>query len=90
MVKTLLISTALVAGTTSLAFADMQTGRSVATHHHRHHHTMMRRDMMPSGIRKTSGVAANGRCGGVSYGTGARRCGDETGGPSDGLGAEKN
>ncbi len=30
-------------------------------------------------------VAANGRCGGISYGTGARRCGSETGGPSGGL-----
>lgn len=27
-----------------------------------------------------NGVAANGRCGGISYGTGARRCGDATGG----------
>ncbi len=31
------------------------------------------------------GIAANGRCGGVSFGTGATRCGDDTGGPSDGL-----
>ena len=35
----------------------------------------------PGGI----GVAANGRCGGVSFGTGARRCGDLSGGPSGGL-----
>ncbi len=30
------------------------------------------------------GVAANGRCDGVSYGTGARRCGTATGGPVGG------
>ncbi len=31
-----------------------------------------------------NGIAANGRCGGVSFGTGARRCGDATGGPVGG------
>ncbi len=31
------------------------------------------------------GIAANGRCGGVSFGTGASRCGDLSGGPADGL-----
>ena len=31
------------------------------------------------------GVAANGRCGGESFGTGARRCGDQTGGPAGGI-----
>ena len=30
-------------------------------------------------------VRANGRCGGISYGTGARRCGTLTGGPVGGL-----
>ncbi len=30
------------------------------------------------------GIAANGRCGGVSTGTGERRCGDASGGPSGG------
>ena len=30
-------------------------------------------------------VLANGRCNGISYGTGARRCGTATGGPSGGL-----
>ncbi len=30
------------------------------------------------------GIAANGRCGGVSTGTGQRRCGDLSGGPSGG------
>ena len=34
------------------------------------------------------GIAANGRCGGVSTGTGARRCGDATGGPADGIGSK--
>ena len=32
-----------------------------------------------------NGVAANGRCGGISYGTGARSCGTATGGPVGGL-----
>ena len=31
------------------------------------------------------GIAANGRCGGVSFGTGASRCGTLTGGPADGI-----
>lgn len=31
------------------------------------------------------GVAADGRCGGVSTGTGERRCGDQAGGPSGGI-----
>lgn len=31
------------------------------------------------------GIAANGRCGGVSFGTGASRCGSATGGPADGI-----
>ena len=30
-------------------------------------------------------IAANGRCGGISYGTGARTCGTMTGGPVGGL-----
>ncbi len=34
--------------------------------------------------RNTNGVAANGRCGGMSYGTGARSCGTATGGPAGG------
>ena len=32
----------------------------------------------------TNGVAANGRCGGISYGTGERSCGTATGGPVGG------
>lgn len=32
-----------------------------------------------------NGVAANGRCGGISYGTGARTCGTATGGPVGGI-----
>ena len=32
-----------------------------------------------------NGVVANGRCGGVSYGTGARSCGTATGGPVGGI-----
>lgn len=32
-----------------------------------------------------NGVRSNGRCGGVSYGTGARSCGTATGGPVGGI-----
>lgn len=35
--------------------------------------------------QRGNGVAANGRCGGISYGTGARRCGTLTGGPPGGI-----
>ena len=80
MIKTLMISAALLAGTTSLALADMgglQTGRSVTKHHTMKMH------------KKGTGIAANGRCGGVSYGTGQRGCGTATGGPVGGL-AGKN
>ena len=31
------------------------------------------------------GIAANGRCGGMSFGTGARRCGTMSGDPFDGI-----
>ena len=31
-----------------------------------------------------NGVAANGRCGGISYGTGERSCGTASGGPVGG------
>lgn len=31
------------------------------------------------------GIDANGRCGGISYGTGARTCGTATGGPVGGI-----
>lgn len=34
---------------------------------------------------KSNGVAGNGRCGGTSYGTGARSCGTATGGPVGGI-----
>ena len=68
MMKSLILSAALVAGTSTLASADMM--------HHRHH-VYMHRHM--------NRIAANGRCNGVSYGTGARRCGSATGGPAGGL-----
>ncbi len=32
-----------------------------------------------------NGVIKNGRCGGISYGTGARSCGTATGGPVGGI-----
>ena len=34
-----------------------------------------------------NGVVAKGRCGGISYGTGARSCGTATGGPVGGIGS---
>ena len=37
------------------------------------------------GAMPSDGIAANGRCGGISYGTGDRSCGTETGGPAGGL-----
>ena len=37
------------------------------------------------GHRSGNGVVANGRCRGVSYGTGARSCGTATGGPVGGI-----
>ncbi len=33
---------------------------------------------------RSNGVVANGRCGAMSFGTGARRCGTASGGPVDG------
>ena len=35
--------------------------------------------------RRMRQVEANGRCEGLSYGTGARRCGTRTGGPVGGI-----
>ena len=35
--------------------------------------------------RRLRQVEANGRCEGLSYGTGARRCGTRTGGPVGGI-----
>jgi hypothetical protein len=37
------------------------------------------------GANSRNGVVANGRCNGVSSGTGERRCGTATGGPVGGL-----
>lgn len=36
-------------------------------------------------LRPAHHIAANGRCGGMSYGTGERTCGTATGGPVGGL-----
>lgn len=59
------------------AFAD---GRSPSIEVPRAPNQIPTRDQ-PGG----DGIAANGRCGGVSFGTGARRCGDLSGGPAGGL-----
>jgi hypothetical protein len=67
MIKSLILSVALVAGASTVASADMMYHRHHAYMHHMHR------------------VLANGRCDGMSYGTGARRCGSATGGPSGGL-----
>ncbi len=67
MTKTLLVTAALVLGTSTFAMA---TPTSMG-----HHHMMM---------KKKHKVAANGRCNGVSYGTGQRSCGSATGGTPGG------
>ena len=66
-----IMSALFVAATLSPAAAETSM-----THHHemlRHHH------------HTTRHVLANGRCNGVSYGTGERGCGTATGGPVGGL-----
>ncbi len=68
------ISLACLLGATNLAFAQstdyLSQNRAVArAYYHKSH----------------NGVAANGRCGGISYGTGARSCGTATGGPVGGI-----
>ena len=68
--KTLIIASV---ATLSVIPASAQTGND-----HRTHHRVLK-------ASANSGVAANGRCGGISYGTGGRRCGSATGGPSGGL-----
>ncbi len=79
MLKTLLVSVALVSGASTFAFADpsLQMGRSVSEPMAQ---PMMHRHMMP----RTKKVLANGRCNGRSYGTGQRGCGSATGGPAGG------
>ncbi len=72
-----LLATFISVGSGGGAFAD---GRSPSTEVPRVNGQVPARDL-PSG----DGIANNGRCGGVSFGTGARRCGDLTGGPSGGL-----
>ena len=80
MLKTLLVSAALVAGTSTFALAGMQTGRSAGMDHHpMHYHGMTHHHM------RHNRVTANGRCNGRSYGTGQRGCGSATGGPHGGL-----
>ncbi len=75
MLKTAILSVALVVAGTSFASAQ--------TYHRMHRHSHFKR------FARTNGVLANGRCDGISYGTGSRRCGSATGGPSGG-GTQKN
>ena len=67
-------SLACLLGATNLAFAQsadyLSQNRAVARAHY--------------GASR-NGVAANGRCRGISYGTGARTCGTATGGPVGGI-----
>ena len=72
-----LLATFISIGSGSVAFAD---DRSPSTEVPRVYGQVPAL-ALPSG----DGIAANGRCGGVSFGTGARRCGDLTGGPSGGI-----
>ena len=76
MLKTLLAATALVAGTSTFALADMPASPSASEammHHHMLHHHM-----------RHNHVTADGRCNGRSYGTGQRSCGTATGGTPGG------
>ena len=66
MTKTLLVTAALVLGTSTFAMAAPDAMG---------HHMMM---------KKKHKVLANGRCNGVSYGTGQRSCGTATGGTPGG------
>jgi hypothetical protein len=66
MTKTVLVSIALILGTSSFA-------ASASPMHHQH--LMM---------RKKHKVLANGRCDGISYGTGQRSCGTASGGTPGG------
>ena len=77
MLKAFLVS-ALVAGTSTFALADMQTGRSASMDHPMHHYGMTHHHM------RHHRVTANGRCNGRSYGTGQRSCGTATGGTPGG------
>ncbi len=75
-ILTTTISLAWLLGATNIAFAQstdyLSQNRAVARAYHHKSHT---------------GVGANGRCGGISYGTGARSCGTATGGPVGGNGS---
>ena len=76
--KLLMLSTAFVvlaAEGSALAAAS-----PVSKINHHRHRVLMQRVTVPG-----NGVASNGRCHGISYGTGARRCDSMTGGPSGGL-----
>ena len=75
MRKIVIVAALVFAGSSSVALADVGGGRSV---YHRHHAASVV-------SRNPRRVAANGRCGGISYGTGARSCGTATGGPVGGL-----
>ena len=68
MIKTLLVTAALVLGTSTFAMA--------ASDSMGHPGMMMK--------HKKNRVSANGRCNGVSYGTGQRSCGTATGGTPGG------
>ncbi len=70
------LSAAMMVGTGGLAYAQ---GVAPSTEVPRVAGQIPTRDQ-PGG----DGIAANGRCGGVSFGTGASRCGDASGGPADG------
>ena len=61
MIKTLMISAALLAGATTLASAEttVLTGRSIAMHHHHHMRMHMRHRMMHRSM--SYGVGGDGR-----------------------------
>lgn len=73
MIKVCLLSLMLAVGLTSVASAEVASPNPRFNRLHPH--------------QKIDRVTANGRCNGISYGTGARRCGTASGGPVGGISA---
>jgi hypothetical protein len=85
MIKALMVSTTLMAGTLSLAPVVMaQTSPAAQSASPRDQLYANDRFVDSHYVSGKTGVTADGRCGGVSYGTGQRDCGTATGGPVGG------
>ena len=74
MIKTLVLSVTVLAGTATLVSAQTAERMEHPMHHHRmlHHHS------------RHNKVTADGHCNGTSYGTGQLSCGTATGGTPGG------